>query len=70
MPGPLGLDDDPLEGRPDGPGADDLFRLDLLRADLYRLLDELVRASSEERRDLLLEFEQKWERFKEQSAPP
>jgi hypothetical protein len=72
MPGPSTPtpDHDPLEGALDAPGADDLLRLDLLRADLYRLIDELARAPSEERQGLVAEFEQTWARFKEASAPP
>ncbi len=38
--------------------------LDLLRGDLYRLLDELVRARAEVHGRLVLEFERAWERFK------
>ncbi len=41
-----------------------LVRLDLLRGDLYRLLDELVRAGTERRPALLEELESLWERFK------
>ncbi len=68
MPIPPAPQDDPLESGLDACGADELLRVDLLRADLYRLLDELVRARSEERRILLAEFEQIWERFKQASA--
>jgi hypothetical protein len=42
--------------------------LDLLRADLYRLLDELVRARPEDHRGLVLEFEAAWEQFKDATA--
>ena len=46
--------------------------LDLLRAELYRILDELARSSREVRPELVSEFEQFWERFREvlnQAAP-
>ncbi len=68
MPVPPHLFDDPLDGGPDSSGSDELLRLDLLRVDLYRLLDELVRAGSNERPELVSEFEQAWERFKQASA--
>jgi hypothetical protein len=42
--------------------------LDLLRADLYRLLDELVRAPAGQRPSLVPEFERSWEEFKEATA--
>ncbi|GEJ58884.1 hypothetical protein [Anaeromyxobacter diazotrophicus] len=42
--------------------------LDLLRADLYRLLDELVRAPAGHRPRLVQEFERSWEEFKEATA--
>ncbi len=42
--------------------------LDLLRADLYRLIDELARAPLEDRESLVLEFERAWERFKDATA--
>lgn len=69
----------PLPSRPeDGPSADPSpgtagrdevpVHLDLLRADLYRLLDELVRARSEHHQGLVLEFERAWERFKDATA--
>ncbi len=43
-------------------------QLDLLRADLYRLLDELVHAGSEHHQGLVAEFERAWEQFKEATA--
>jgi hypothetical protein len=50
-------------------GADEAsIHLDLLRADLYRLIDELARAPLEDRESLVLEFEQAWERFKDATA--
>jgi hypothetical protein len=42
--------------------------LDLLRADLYRLLDELVRARPDTHEGLVLEFERAWEQFKDATA--
>jgi hypothetical protein len=42
--------------------------VDLLRADLYRLLDQLVRARSDHRRHLILEFERAWEQLKDATA--
>lgn len=46
-------------------GPDEVpVHLDLLRGDLYRLLDELVRARSEVHGRLVLEFERAWEQFK------
>ncbi len=54
-----------------GSGLDEApVQLDLLRADLYRLLDELVRARSEYHEGLVLEFERAWEHFKEATAMP
>ena len=44
------------------------IHLDLLRADLYRLLDELVRARSRHHRDLVVEFERAWNRFKRETG--
>jgi hypothetical protein len=40
------------------------IQLDLLRADLYRLLDELARSGPRERRELLAEFERAWAQLK------
>ncbi len=40
-------------------------QLDLLRAELYRLLDELVRAPAELREALVREFERTWQRLKD-----
>ena len=45
------------------------LHVDLLRADLYRLLDAMVRASPEERDEVIRAFEQGWERLKELTAP-
>jgi len=42
--------------------------LDLIRADLYRILDELARARSEHRLALVVEFERVWEKFKGATA--
>lgn len=69
----------PLLPQPeDGPSAGDSpgttgpdevpLHLDLLRADLYRLLDELVRAGPEHRQGLVVEFERAWEQFKDATA--
>jgi hypothetical protein len=50
----------------DGTGPDEVsVQVDLVRADLYRLIDELARAPLEDRENLLLEFERAWERFKD-----
>jgi hypothetical protein len=62
-------------GSPGGPiGATSAeeasIHLDLLRADLYRLIDELARAPFEDRESLMLEFERAWERFKDATAGP
>jgi hypothetical protein len=42
--------------------------LDLARADLYRLLDELARATRERHGDLVRAFERAWEAYKERTA--
>jgi hypothetical protein len=39
--------------------------LDLQRADLYRILDQFAHAPAEDRADLIHEFEQAWQDFKE-----
>jgi hypothetical protein len=39
------------------------FELDLLRGDLYRILDALVRAGPHERDGLVFTFEETWRRF-------
>ncbi len=39
--------------------------LDLLRGDLYRMLDELARARPGRHRDLVREFERAWASYKE-----
>ncbi len=39
--------------------------LDLLRGDLYRMLDEIARARGKSHRILVLEFESAWERYKQ-----
>ncbi len=44
------------------------LRLDLLRADLYRILDEVVRAPSEQRDALVREFERLWVELKDAAA--
>ncbi len=50
-------------------GPDDVsVELDLLRADLYRLIDELARASLVDREELLRDFERAWEQFKDATA--
>lgn len=66
MPRPLRPTDGPTDDASDGKTGPDEgpFQLDLLRGDLYRLLDELVRARSESRGRLVLEFERAWEEFK------
>jgi len=55
-----------------GPGVTEpdevLFHLDLLRGDLYRLLDELARAHPDRQPRLAVEFERSWERFKDTIA--
>ncbi len=52
--------------RPPAPPAwnDAEVALDLLRADLYRMLDEIARAQGEAHHALVLQFERAWERFK------
>jgi len=52
---------------PRGPADPDEVpvQIDLLRADLYRLLDELVRSRSEYHEDLVAEFERAWQHFKD-----
>ena len=42
--------------------------LDLLRADLYRLLDDVARTRGAGRDAAVLEFERTWSRFKEALA--
>jgi hypothetical protein len=42
--------------------------LDLARADLYRLLDELARSSAKRHGELVRAFERAWEEYKEQTA--
>ncbi len=39
--------------------------VDLLRADLYRMLDEIARAGHERHHALVAQFERAWERFKD-----
>jgi hypothetical protein len=48
-----------LAGSPGAPLA-----LDLLRADLYRLLDALARARADRHGDLVREFERAWEEYR------
>jgi len=64
-------------GHQDGPLVEDSgasypdetpLHLDLLRADLYRLLDELVHAGSDHHTRLVMEFERAWEQFKQATA--
>ena len=71
MPLPLRPNDDcSSDERPGVTGADEVpVHLDLLRADLYRLLDELARAPSKSHRRLAHEFERTWKRFKDATAP-
>jgi hypothetical protein len=52
-----------VEVAPPGPAS-----LDLLRADLYRLLDEVARTRGPGRDAAVLEFERTWSRFKEALA--
>ena len=66
MPAPNGHSADGTNGAP-APGEVSV-QLDLLRADLYRLLDELVRAPAELRDQLVREFENAWERFMDATA--
>jgi len=40
-------------------------QLDLLRAELYRILDDLARSSPEARPELFVEFEHSWAQFRE-----
>jgi hypothetical protein len=40
------------------------IELDLLRAELYRILDELARSGRADRRQPLLEFERAWAQLK------
>ncbi len=60
------------EGANDGPGSragpDESVELDLLRADLYRIIDELARAPLVDREELLRDFERAWEQFKDATA--
>jgi hypothetical protein len=42
--------------------------LDLRRADLYRILDEIVRAPANRRAEVIGAFEQAWKDFKEAMA--
>ncbi len=67
MPPPLRPEDDsPASASPGATGPDEVpVHLDLLRADLYRLLDELVHAPSEHHQGLVLEVERAWGQFKD-----
>ncbi len=60
----------PVPGGPSAvpPATDGDVALDLLRADLYRMLDELARARGETHHALVLQFERAWQRFKEATA--
>lgn len=46
------------------------LRVDLLRADLYRMLDEMARAGAGRRRAVVREFERAWESYKKATAGP
>ena len=46
-------------------GPDEALYLDLLRGELYRILDELARSSPSARGRLLVEFERFWAQFRE-----
>jgi hypothetical protein len=48
--------------------AGDSLSLDLLRARLYRLLDEIAGVEARRHRDLVREFERAWETYKEATA--
>ncbi len=66
MPAPNGHSPETPAGAA-GPGEVSV-QLDLIRADLYRLLDELVRAPPELRPALVREFERLWQRLKQATA--
>jgi len=46
----------------------DSLNFDLLRAELYRMLDEIARAPPGRHRHLVREFERAWESYKEATA--
>ncbi len=50
----------PMDGTP--------VALDLLRGELYRMLDEIARAHGESHRNLVLQFEIAWELYKRATA--
>ncbi len=60
--------------RPRAPGASAApidgipVALDLLRGELYRMLDEIARAHGESHRTLVLQFEIAWELYKRATA--
>lgn len=57
------------DARPGVTGSDEVpVHVDLLRGDLYQLLDELARAHPDRQRTLAREFERAWERFKDTIA--
>lgn len=62
----------PLPGEvpcPDSTDPDGVpVSLDLARADLYRLLDELARSTAKSHGDIVRAFERAWEAYKEQTA--
>jgi hypothetical protein len=62
----------PLPGEhpcPDSADPDGVpVSLDLARADLYRLLDELARSTARSHGDLVRAFERAWEGYKEQTG--
>ena len=70
MPSPRWPTDGPLSGAMPEPSDPDesSLELDLLRAELYRLLDHLARSGPDLHRDLVLEFERGWEAFKRATA--
>ncbi len=50
---------------PPAPDDGESVALDILRGDLYRMLDEIARARGESHRTLVLEFESAWQRYKQ-----
>jgi hypothetical protein len=55
--------------RPVSPVPDEVpVSLDLARAELYRLLDELARSTQAAHDGLVRDFERAWEAYKEQTA--
>ncbi|HVO18511.1 MAG TPA: hypothetical protein VMU15_04600 [Anaeromyxobacter sp.] len=69
MPLPPGIRDGVPDPPPDATDPDEVpVQLDLLRADLYRLLDELARTGAEHYDGLVSEFERAWEEYKQATA--